>query len=244
MRVFVLSLAALAGSILLFGTGTTTGPAATTIPAAPVVVELFTSQGCSSCPPADALIARLAAEPGVIAITRPVTYWDNLGWTDTLARDDNTRLQRAYAARGGVGSSVYTPQAMVQGTLGAVGSDEGDLRRLIAKARMQVGPTLTVARAADGMWTVALGGEAGRDLRVTLVNLRSSVAVRIGSGENGGRVVRYSNVLVDEKRVGRWLGGPARFAVSPTMTRAPGADRAAVIVRQGDAGPILAARFL
>ena len=244
MRVFVLSLAALVGSTFLFGTGTTTGPAATTIPAAPVVVELFTSQGCSSCPPADALIARLAAEPGVVAITRPVTYWDNLGWTDTLARDENTRLQRAYAARGGVGSGVYTPQAMVQGTLGAVGSDEGDLRRLIAKARMQVGPTLTVARAADGMWTVALGGEAGRDARVTLVNLRSSVAVRIGSGENGGRVVRYSNVLVDEKRLGRWSGGPARFAVSPTMTRAPGADRAAVIVRQGDAGPILAARFL
>ena len=98
----------------------------------PVAVELFTSQGCSSCPPADALIEKLAKEPNIIAITRPVTYWDNMGWKDTLGREANTALQRSYAARGGEGSGVYTPQAMVQGEAAAVGSSEAKLRRLCA----------------------------------------------------------------------------------------------------------------
>lgn len=210
----------------------------------PVVVELFTSQGCSSCPPADALVERIANEPGIVAITRPVTYWNNLGWTDTLAREDNTTLQRAYAARGGTGSGVYTPQAMVQGTLAVVGSNEAALRQLIATARRQGGPSLAVAAGANGGRTIAIDGAATRDATVSVVTLRSHVTVRIGSGENGGRVVRYSNVFVGEKPVGHWAGGKARFAISNAMLTAPGADRAAVIIRQGNAGPILAGHIL
>ena len=86
-------------------------------PVTPVAVELFTSQGCSSCPPADALLEALAKQPNIIAITRPVTYWDKLGWKDTLGRPENTRLQTAYAAKGKEGSGVYTPQTVVQGAL-------------------------------------------------------------------------------------------------------------------------------
>ena len=98
--------------------------------AEPVLVELFTSQGCSSCPPADRLAARLAPEPGVVVISRPVTYWDRLGWKDTLARPENTDLQRAYARRTLAGrNGVYTPQTVVDGEFGAVGSQESRLRR-------------------------------------------------------------------------------------------------------------------
>src|SRR3546814_5758521 len=99
--------------------------------AQPVLVELFTSQGCSSCPPADRLLARLDGEDGVVAVSRPVTYGDRLGWKDTLARSGNDRLQRDYAARGIPGSGVYTPEEVVQGAAAEVGSEENALRDLI-----------------------------------------------------------------------------------------------------------------
>ena len=125
--------------------GPPAAPAAT-----PVAVELFTSQGCSSCPPADALLEALAKQPNIVAITRPVTYWDRLGWKDTLAREANTRLQGAYAAKGNAGSGVYTPQAVVQGGDGAVGSDRGGLMRLIAAEKARPGPRR--CRKADPGW--------------------------------------------------------------------------------------------
>ncbi len=114
----------------------------------PVAVELFTSQGCSSCPPADVLMSKLAREPNIVVLTRPVTYWDKLGWKDTLAREENTSLQRSYAARGGEGSGVYTPQAMVQGRMAAVGSNEGQLRRLIHAEKRRPGPTIAARATA------------------------------------------------------------------------------------------------
>ncbi len=120
--------------------------AATPAASAPVAIELFTSQGCSSCPPADAALARLAQDPGVVAITRPVTYWDALGWKDTLAREENTRLQRGYAARQ-QSHSVYTPEAVVQGEAGTVGSREAEVRRMVAAAAARTGPSLLVERA-------------------------------------------------------------------------------------------------
>ena len=108
----------------------------------PVVIELFTSQGCSSCPPADMLASRLAKDDTLLVISRPVTYWDRLGWKDTLARPQNTALQRAYASKGNEGSGVYTPQIVVNGGDGAVGSREGDIRSIVRRARV-VGPEIT-----------------------------------------------------------------------------------------------------
>jgi hypothetical protein len=217
-------------------------PAAQT--ATPVAVELFTSQGCSSCPPADALVARLAQEPGIVVMTRPVTYWDNLGWKDTLAREGNTALQRAYAERGGNGAGVYTPQAMVQGRAAVVGSSEYDLRRLIADARSQPGPDITIAQTPDGGRSIAIEGSAPQRVIVTLVALRSNVTVRIGNGENGGRSIRYANVVVEEQPVGTWTGGRGRFAIPAEALHVRGADRAALILQQGHAGAIVAARLL
>jgi hypothetical protein len=209
----------------------------------PVAVELFTSQGCSSCPPADALLTRLATDPNVIAITRPVTYWDSLGWKDTLAREDNTRLQRAYAAHGGAGSGVYTPQAIVQGGSAAVGSNESDLRQLIAAARMRTGPDIVITAEPDGSRMIAIDGAAPRGTTIDVVALRSSAIVRIGNGENGGRNIHYTNVVVGEQSVGSWPGGRGRFRVPGSILHVAGADRAVLLVRQGRAGPILAARY-
>lgn len=206
--------------------------------AQPVVVELFTSQGCSSCPPADVFLEKLAREPGVIAIARPVTYWDRLGWKDTLARQANTDLQRAYAEKGLGGAGVYTPQIVVQGGDGAVGSSQGEVRTLIARAKARPGPQISVG---DGGFTISGGKGSGT---VTLVAVKSTTNVSIGNGENGGRQIRYSNVVKAERPLGRWGGGTQKFAITPDLLKTPGADRYAVIVQSGQAGPILAGSWL
>lgn len=210
----------------------------------PVVVELFTSQGCSSCPPADALLVRLAREPNVVAITRPVTLWDNLGWKDTLARRENTDLQRAYAANGGVGSGVYTPQAVIQGGGVAVGSNEGAIRSLITAAGARAGPVVAIVPTRDGGRSITLSGYPGRPATLSVLALKSSAMVSIGRGENGGSKIRYTNVVLDEQVIGTWAGHSRSFTVAAQALHKAGADRAALLVRQGAAGPILAARFL
>lgn len=204
----------------------------------PVVVELFTSQGCSSCPPADEVLEKLARDPSLVAIARPVTYWDRLGWKDTLALQQNTDLQRAYSENGLIGAGVYTPQLVVQGGEGAVGSNQGAVRRLIARAKAKPGPQLSV-----GGGSVTVAGNKGSGT-VTLVAVKSSVNVTIGSGENGGRQVRYVNVVRAERSLGRWNGGTQKFNIAPELLKTPGADRYAVIVQNGQAGPILTGRWL
>jgi hypothetical protein len=210
----------------------------------PVAVELFTSQGCSSCPPADALIARLVREPNTVILTRPVTYWDRLGWKDTLAREENTQLQRSYAARGGAGSGVYTPQAMVQGTAGIVGSDELGLRRLINAEKRVAGPQVSASVTQDGGRSINISQSTSATASVFVVALKSDVVVRIGKGENGGRTVHYANVVLEETQVGRWQGGSATVDVPGKILKQATADRYAVIVRARNAGRILAARYI
>lgn len=210
----------------------------------PVAIELFTSQGCSSCPPADALVEKLSKEPNIIALSRPVTYWDRLGWKDTLAREANTRLQRDYAARGGEGAGVYTPQVMVQGVSGAVGSDEPALRRLIAAEKRKDGPAISARRTADGGRVVEIRQEGRANSNVIVLALKGETVVRIGSGENGGRIVRYVNVVLAENAVGRWQGGQATIIVPGKFMKQPGADRYAILLREGTAGRILAARYI
>ena len=106
-------------------------------PPRPIVVELYTSQGCSSCPPADQILGRIAQRPGIIAISLPITYWDMLGWKDTLASEANTRRQKAYAAAMGHGG-VYTPQIVVDGVADVVGSRQPALEVAIAERRAQI----------------------------------------------------------------------------------------------------------
>lgn len=210
----------------------------------PVAVELFTSQGCSSCPPADIVQSRILSDPRVVAITRPVTYWDDLGWRDTLAKQANTDLQRGYAARRIPGAGVYTPQSVIQGSTGLVGGREAAIRQAIADAAKQPEAGIAIFPAPNGGRTVTLSGGAAADATLRVVALDSGVDVAIGAGENGGRRVHYTNVLIDERTIGRWSGGAAKFAIPAGALSIKGADRYAVILRQGDAGPILAARYL
>jgi len=207
-------------------------------PARTVAVELFTSQGCSSCPPADAALERLGREADVVVLSRPVTYWDRLGWPDTFGRAEHDRLQNQYNLRFGTGRN-YTPQTVVQGAVELVGSEEALLRQRVAEAQRQAGPTIRI----DGD-EVQLSGGAARPAEVRLLALRGHAEVPIGGGENGGRTVRYTNVVLDERPIGRWSGGTARIKLPSEALKTKGADRHAVIVQEQGAGPILAASYL
>ena len=211
--------------------------------ARPVVIELFTSQGCSSCPPADLLASRLAKDGSLLVITRPVTYWDRLGWKDTLARGDNTRLQRAYAGKGHAGAGVYTPQIVVNGGGGAVGSRESDIRSLVRRADRS-GPLITATTNAGGGMMVTVSGKSDYLAGVSLIALSSSETVRVGRGENGGRTLHYTNVVKNERRLGSWRGRREQFAVPPEYLKVSGADRYAIVVQRPGAGRIVGAKLL
>jgi len=211
---------------------------------APVVLELFTSQGCSSCPPADALVEQLARTRGdMLVISRPVTYWDRLGWRDTLAKPENTDLQRAYAARGLAGyNGVYTPQAVIDGRSGTVGSNAQDIAALFRQAMPDKRHAPQIALAAAHKVTVV--GAANLEAQLSLVALDSRETVSIALGENRDRTITYTNLLVGEAPLGTWRGGAATFDLPRDYRATAGADSFALILRQGQAGPILAARRL
>lgn len=211
---------------------------------APVVLELFTSQGCSSCPPADKLATRLAKDPSLIVISRPVTYWDRLGWKDTLGRPENTDLQRAYARNGNEGAGVYTPQIVVDGRHGAVGSNERNVTALVRDAGMRSKPTLTTTRTASGAVSIMVTGKLPNTSELVLLALSSHETVKIGRGENGGRTINYTNVLLDETRVATPSNGSRNVTISPSQLQRKGVDRYAVILRKGHAGPIFAGKML
>lgn len=205
----------------------------------PVVVELFTSQGCAACPPADEFLGRLAREPNIIAISRPVTSWDRFGWRDTLARPENTQLQERYAIR--YHEDGYTPQAVVQGRVMLVGGREGAVHRAIDEYRADAGaaPRLSVANGV-----LVLDGTAARPAEVRLVALRSRASVPIGRGENSGHTVDYFNVVIGETALGIWRGGPLRLPIPAAQLHVAGADRYAVIVQEPGAGPVITAAYL
>ncbi|MEP3051964.1 MAG: DUF1223 domain-containing protein [Erythrobacter sp.] len=211
----------------------------------PVLLELFTSQGCSSCPPADQLAERLASEEDLVVIARPVTYWDRLGWRDTLAREENTDLQRDYARSGLAGyNGVYTPQLVVDGAIGEVGSYERDVRQNIALARGSQQAAIRVAETDNGGVRVGLGGVANDTAELMLMAVSRSERVAIGRGENGGRNITYTNVLIDERVLARWDGGKRALNIAPSQLRVRGANRYALVLREPNGGEVLAARWI
>lgn len=225
--------------------GSESSPAATNLKLAasassPVLVELFTSQGCSSCPPADALAEKLAKDPSLVVVTRPVTYWDRLGWKDTLAREANTQLQRSYSSRGIPGAGVYTPQIVIDGRAGTVGSREREVHSLVRNSAAKPHAVLKVEKRREGGFEISTGGSKGDEL--SLVALTSHVSVAIGRGENGGRKVLYSNVVRAETAL--VPGKEGTFRVAQGQLAAKGADRYAVILRDRAEGTVLAARYL
>ncbi len=222
--------------------------------AEPVLVELFTSQGCSSCPPADVLAEQLSKRGDLVVISRPVTYWDRLGWKDTLALPSNTDLQRNYAARRLVGrNGVYTPQMVLDGSSGAVGSRAGQVERLINQASHNQTAAIRSRRLDNGNYRIALGGRtspsgtAGAPATLSLIGLSTQSSVAIGRGENAGRQVRYTNVVRGEREIARWNGGAETVDIAAGDLRIAGADRYALVLRStksNSAGQVLAARYL
>ena len=202
-------------------------------PAQPVVLELFTSQGCSSCPPADSAVAKAADRPDVIALSFSVTYWDHLGWKDTFARPEFTDRQVAYNKALGQGAP-YTPEVVAGGRAGGVGNTPRAVDQLIAQGRTQA---TTMVTAQAGKVSVAAGVAPRRGADVWLVSYDPRVIqVPVKAGENGGKTLPQRNVVRGLKRLGAWTGQAATYA-APTVDPSL---RSVVIVQGKDAGPILA----
>jgi hypothetical protein len=202
------------------------------VAAQPVVVELFTSQGCSSCPPANASLAAVAGRPGVLALSFGVTYWDYLGWKDTFAKPQFTARQVAYEP--GLGhSGPFTPQIVVNGTVDTVGNRRSDVEHLIGAAHLE-GPAIDLK---DDVVSVA-GAQAQGTADVWLVRYEPrTIAVAVARGENTGVTLPHRNVVRALTRLGTWSGSAANFPISP----APAGLATAVLIQKPHGGVIIAA---
>jgi hypothetical protein len=201
-----------------------------------MVVELFTSQGCSSCPPADRLMAEMARRPDVVVLSMPVDYWDYLGWKDTLAHSAFTARQKAYGTLRG-DKQIYTPQAVVNGLAHAVGSDKPAIEAAAMATSAQPG-TLAVpvgfsSTASGARVEVGPAGAGPRQGSVWLLPLLKSRAVSIGRGENNGVSVTYVNVVRGMIRLGAWEGTSVAFEIPKDQLETGGADSYAVVLQAG-----------
>lgn len=203
-------------------------------PSRPVVVELFTSQGCDSCPPADALLAQLSSRRDLLALSLPVTYWDMMGWKDTLASDANTHRQKEYAQVMGRGG-IYTPQIIVDGESDVVGSREQAVEVAI-NARMSDMQSVAVELTANrDLLHIAIGpawDHGGHEATVWMFKILPQARVSIRNGENSGRTITYRNVVRQIRAVGLWKGQPLALDL-PRNDLGAEHDGVAVIVQQG-----------
>jgi hypothetical protein len=223
----------------LSAAGLIIGPAVAATPS-PVVVELFTSQGCSSCPPANATLSVLADRPEVLALSFGVTYWDQLGWKDTFASPQFTARQWDYA-HGLRHTNVYTPQIVVQGRVDTVGQTVAEVETLIRAARSQDAHGPSVAISGDAV--TLSGAEAGaakvQSADVWLVRYDPrTLAVPVKAGENDNRTLPHRNVVRELTRLGVWSGRLERFDIEPSKDPHL---RTAILVQAGRGGPIVAA---
>lgn len=244
LRGLALSCSALLGACTPAGSSSNApdGAAKTFVPGAdashPVVIELYQSQGCSSCPPANAALNDVAGKPGILALSFAVTYWDQLGWKDRFARPAYTARQWDYA-HVGKRDQVYTPQIIVNGRAMMTGGDRAHFNRLIRDAGPIVdGPAIDLA---EGRVTIG-PGKTSTAATVWLVHYDPRVReVSIRAGENGGKTLPHKNIVTNLTALGSWTGQIARFALG----KAPDpALRSAILVQRGRGGPLVAARIL
>jgi hypothetical protein len=213
------------------------------------VVELFTSQGCSSCPPADALLAELAARDDIVALAYHVDYWDYLGWRDTLGSPENTARQHGYGKSFGI-RSVYTPQAVINGRIHVNGSSRAKVWDAIEELKgsgdgLAVGLTITRAGESIVIDAEAAEGEA-KNAHVVVVYFEPAQPVVIERGENAGRTVTYWNAVSDVQTAGMWHGKAARFELpaSEVSKKAGCAVLLQSVSKDGLPGPILGAAMI
>lgn len=235
--------AVLLGSVAAAGTALTVAPAGAdrrSTTEGPWAVELFTSQGCNSCPPADAYLGILAKRPDIVALSFHIDYWDYIGWKDPFASRATTDRQRAYA-RVLKQRYVYTPEMVVEGIGHDTGRERAAIERLLAEARRRADKRATpeLSRTADGALTVKLDAFAleGRPADVTLALYDRRHSTPVASGENQGRMIENFNIVRRLEVLSRWDGTAASWTVGDAGLQ-PGLG-AAVIVQRADHGPVI-----
>lgn len=211
----------------------------------PVVIELFTSQGCSSCPPADAVIAELAQQDDLLPLSFFVDYWDYIGWKDIFAIPANSQRQRAYARQKG-SRRVYTPQIVIQGDQESVGSDQTKIKRYIKAARQNIADShipISLDQNGNILNIRVAAAPDSQSAILTLITYRQRQQVAIGAGENRGRTINYTNIVRDLQPLGSWHGEALQLSL-PVDDFTKGVDGVAVLLQRRNHGPIIGAARL
>ena len=207
-----------------------------------IVVELFTSQGCSSCPPADAFLAELAQRDDVIALSFHVDYWNYIGWTDPYSSPEATARQRAYGRAMGK-RYVYTPQIVVDGRAEAVGSHRGTVENLIRMAAAARKIAIDVSHRKDGTADIRLpaaeGGPGRADLWIGFYD--NGARTEVAAGENAGATIVNANIVRSFRRIGSWDGTATSRRVDLKALGAAGRDGCVVVLQAPGNGPVLGA---
>ena len=207
---------------------------------ASVVVELFTSQGCSSCPPADALLARLGEYDDVIPLALHVDYWDYIGWKDKFAHPAFTKRQKAYARNLGT-NVIYTPQMVINGSDEAAGTRTMDVSDLVQAHKAKGLPIrIDISRSGDALTIKGAASGSARNSDLILVRYIPSATVEIARGENAGKTLSHAFVVTEWTDIGDWDGSAPLTATVPVSGQNP----IVVLVQSKGQGPILAAARL
>ena len=208
-----------------------------------VLVELFTSQGCYSCPPADELLGELAKRPEVVGLSLNVDYWDYIGWEDRLAQKAYTKRQYAYTNAHG-DRAPGTPHVHVNGGPAKVGSRRGEIEEALSAAKAHSAKVVIGLERKGGTVAVAISGAEGATAGVVMAAPYHTVTQAIGAGENSGKTITYHNAAIEVRLLGAYEGGDAAM----TATLPPEAEGLAVWLQQqrgeGPVGPVLGAAKL
>ncbi|HWA17659.1 MAG TPA: DUF1223 domain-containing protein [Devosia sp.] len=206
------------------------------------VLELFTSQGCNSCPQADALLTKLSQRKDIITLAYHVDYWDYVGWADTFGSAENSEFQREYARSWG-STRIYTPQIVVNGRMGVIGSRSGEVDDAITDAKLDLPVSLAVN---GGMLEVTVGARSdAREATIWLVTYKDSEVVSIERGENAGKTMNYTTIVTGRQVLGMWepdRGSHLKLPLKELM--ADGSNGAVILIQEeaeGLPGPILGA---
>jgi hypothetical protein len=213
-------------------------PVDVTVNDRPVVLELFTSQGCSSCPPADAILGKLAERKDVLPLAFHVDYWDYIGWRDPYASAETTERQYGYGKALGL-NMVYTPQMVIDGSQDVVGTDEGAILRGIATSMIRKKLKLAILKDAEGRYKVSLpaGDAGGAPASVYIALYDKAHRTDVRKGENAGSSLTEFNVVREWRKIGEWTGKAEEIALDLTP-ESDEYDACAIIVQDGSNGPI------
>jgi len=212
------------------------------------VVELFTSQGCSSCPPADTLLKTLADDPSIMALTLPVDYWNYLGWKDTFASSRNSDRQRSYAKVRGDGS-IYTPQVVVNGIQHVNGASKAEIENAIGTTSKSLGPDRIPVRfwQENNTLNIATGGaQPGHPVEEATIwfgVVQTSGTVDVTQGENKGKSLTYTNIVRELTPIGLWKGQPMQIQIPRGAVMLAETQKSVVLIQEGRAGPIIGAAW-